>query len=78
MAGTNYRYRPRDIRRLIESVEVVSLASGEMRVVPKWIEPAGGYFTRTRIAIWICDTLNDKLAHRRVAQATAPERRDVE
>lgn len=72
MAGTNYRFRPREIRRLIESVEVEGCADGTMRVIPKWIPPAGGLMTRARVSIWVCDLLNDKLTAKRVSRS-APE-----
>jgi hypothetical protein len=65
MAGTAYRFRPREIRRLIESVEVVSCADGTLKVLPKWKPPAGGLLTRTRVAIWLCDLVNDELHGRR-------------
>lgn len=61
MAGTKYRYRPREIRRLMESVEVHGCADGTLRIIPKWKPPAGGLMTRTRVAIWLCDLVNDKL-----------------
>ena len=58
---TDKPYRPRDIRRLIESVEVSSLNNGTLLVVPKWTPGGHGLFTRTRIALWIGQTLNGKL-----------------
>ena len=64
MAGSAYRYRPRDIRRLVRGVEVLSNSDGSMTVLPNWISPAGGFMTRARLAIWIADTLNDKLEGR--------------
>jgi hypothetical protein len=67
-------YRPRDIRRLIESVEVSSLNNGTLLVVPKWKPPAGGLFTRTRIALWIGQTLNGKLRPAASASDAPPSR----
>ena len=70
MAGTAYRFRPREIRRLIESVKVESRADGTLRVIPKWKPPAGGLLTRMRLAIWVCDLLNDKITGRAAPAVT--------
>ncbi len=73
-----YRYRPREIRRLIESVEVDSCADGSLIVTPKWKPPAGGIMTRLRVANWMFDLINDKLAVKSVDQSAAAGRRGHE
>jgi hypothetical protein len=58
------RHRPREIRRLITQLDVISKSDGTFHIRAEWIPPAGGLFTRLRVAAWICDTLNDKLETR--------------
>jgi len=69
-------FRPREIRRLIDGVVVIAKSDGCMDVRPTWKKPAGGYFTRARVAKWIADTLNGKLRARSRAPADSDGERE--